>query len=246
MLVLYHAPISTCSQKVRLCLAEKGLQWQSEIIDFTRMDHLSEAYLRLNPNGVVPTLVHDDRPIIDSAVICEYLEETFPDQGQRLMPADSYGRASMRGWMRYIEEVPTTAIRYPSFNRLFTSFFKSMSEEAYEQHIGRLPLRKQFYRRFNRRGFEQSDIDHSLERLEQAVFRIDTATAERPFLIGDKLSIADICLLPTLVRMQDIGLSAIWADYSNAANWYARMCSRPSFQQAYYEGCRVSLDRAAL
>jgi glutathione S-transferase len=79
MLELYHAHISTCSQKVRLCLAEKGLEWTSHPIEFFRGEHLTPAYLALNPNGVVPTLVHDGRPVIDSSVICEYLEEIAPD-----------------------------------------------------------------------------------------------------------------------------------------------------------------------
>jgi glutathione S-transferase len=71
---LFHAHISTCSQKVRLCLAEKGLAWTDHPLDFAKAEHLTPAYLALNPNGVVPTLVHDGRPVIDSSVICEYLE----------------------------------------------------------------------------------------------------------------------------------------------------------------------------
>jgi glutathione S-transferase len=111
-LVLYHNPISTCSQKVRLALAEKRLSFESHVINFDRQEHLSEWYLRLNPNGVVPTPVHDERPIVDSSVICEYLDEVFPDPA--LAPAGAFERAQMRAWMRYFEEVPTVAIRIPS------------------------------------------------------------------------------------------------------------------------------------
>ena len=114
MIELYHAHISTCSQKVRLCLAEKGLEWTSHPLDFAKAEHLAPAYLALNPNGVVPTLVHDGDPVIDSSVICEYLQEIAPKQGSSLMPGTPYGRARVRAWMRYIEEVPTAAIRVPS------------------------------------------------------------------------------------------------------------------------------------
>ncbi|MEM1103907.1 MAG: glutathione S-transferase family protein, partial [Pseudomonadota bacterium] len=79
MLALYHSPYSTCSQKVRLCLAEKGLDYEKRDVDLARQEHLTEAYLALNPNGVVPTLVHDDAVVIDSSVICEYLDEVFPE-----------------------------------------------------------------------------------------------------------------------------------------------------------------------
>ena len=57
MLELYHAHISTCSQKVRLCLAEKGLDVDQSSDRVCPGEHLKPAYLALNPNGVVPTLV---------------------------------------------------------------------------------------------------------------------------------------------------------------------------------------------
>lgn len=96
MLELYHAHISTCSQKVRLCLAEKGLTWESRAVNLLTGEHLRPEYLALNPNGVVPTLVDNGRTIIDSSVICEYLEETHPGSGSPLMPDSAYGRAAIR------------------------------------------------------------------------------------------------------------------------------------------------------
>ena len=130
MLELYHAHISTCSQKVRLCLAEKGLAWTSHPIEFATGEHLTPAYLALNPNGVVPTLVHDGRPVIDSSVICEYLEEIAPDDGTALMPRDAYGRARVRAWLRYIEEVPTAAIRVPVVQRAVSQGMASDERRA--------------------------------------------------------------------------------------------------------------------
>jgi glutathione S-transferase len=65
----YNAPISTCSQKVRMALWEKEISWQDRVIVFQKNDHLSDWYLAINPNGVVPALVHDGRTILDSSVI---------------------------------------------------------------------------------------------------------------------------------------------------------------------------------
>ena len=78
LLELYHADRSTCSQKVRICLAELGLQYRSRPINLIAGEQLTPAYLAINPNGVVPALVHDDAVIIESTVICEYLCEAFP------------------------------------------------------------------------------------------------------------------------------------------------------------------------
>src|SRR5215213_2942892 len=78
MLELYHDWRSFCSIKVRLCLAEKQLPWESRFIDLMKLEHTSPEYLKLNPNGVVPTLVHDGIAIQESTVINECLEESFP------------------------------------------------------------------------------------------------------------------------------------------------------------------------
>src|SRR3954469_15006372 len=91
MLKLYNAPHSTCSQKVRICLAEKNLPFEDIRLDLGKgKDQLKPEYLKLNPNGVVPTLVDDGHVIIDSSVICEYLDEKYP--APSLSPGDVAGR----------------------------------------------------------------------------------------------------------------------------------------------------------
>ena len=74
-----------------MCLHEKGLDWVDHKIDLLNFEQISPAYLAINPHGVVPTLVVDDVPIIDSSVIIEYLDETFP--APALSPADNKMRA---------------------------------------------------------------------------------------------------------------------------------------------------------
>jgi glutathione S-transferase len=242
LIELYHAHISTCSQKVRLCLAEKGLAWTSHPIEFANGEHLTPAYLALNPNGVVPTLMHDGRPVIDSSVICEYLEEIAPDAGTVLMPRHAYGRARVRAWLRYIEEVPTAAIRVPSFNGLFLQGWRQMSDTQRARYIEATPLRKGHYRRFGTDGFSKDQMDESAERLRQTVERMDTAIAKgSPWLADDAISLADLCVLPTIVRMSDIGLEHVWRDLPHMTDWYALMRARPSFEKAYYQGSRVSV-----
>ena len=112
MLELYNFPPSTCSLKVRICLAEKNLDWLDHRMESRNGDHLKPEYLKLNPNGVVPSVIHDGNVIIDSSVIMEYLDEVFPHV--RLSPEPPLGRAHMRKWLRYFEEVQTQEVRYPS------------------------------------------------------------------------------------------------------------------------------------
>ena len=141
--VLYNAPQSTCSQKVRICLWEKDLLFTEEKLDLFKGDQLTPEYKKLNPNGVVPTLVHDDETIIDSSVIIEYLDEMFPEVS--LSPITPAARAHMREWLRFFEEVPTPAVRVPSYNRVFLRHFQKMTEEEFIAFGESKPLRKDFF-----------------------------------------------------------------------------------------------------
>ena len=102
MIQLYHNDMSSCSQKVRLGLAEKHLDWGSEHLSLRDGDQYEPAYLALNPNGVVPTLVDDGHVIIESQVILEYLDDAYPEPPLR--PANATERARMRLWTKQLDE----------------------------------------------------------------------------------------------------------------------------------------------
>ena len=114
-----------------------------------------------------------------------------------------------------------------------------MSDAARARYIEATPLRKGHYRRFGTDGFSKDQLDESAERLRQTVERIDAAAA-KGWLAGDAISLADLCVLPTIVRMSDIGLENIWAGLPEFGRWYDRMRARPSFEKAFYPGSRVA------
>ena len=241
MLVLYNAPHSTCSQKVRLCLAEKELPFEEIKLDLgAGKDHLKPDYLKLNPNGVVPTLVDDGQPIIDSSVICEYLDERYPDL--RLTPDDLVERARMRAWMRFLEEVPTAAVRVPSFNMAFLPRFAGLDNDSFlAEQADIRPLRKHFYRRMGPTGFKKADVEASLEQLGNTWARMERALAEGPWLLGARYSLADIVVTPLIDRMWDLGYAGLWeTKHPRVAEWYERIRARPAYQVAFYPGSRLS------
>ncbi len=237
-LKLYHHPVSTCSQKVRLALAEKGLTFDQHIIDWSIIEHLSDWYLRINPNGVVPALVHDGNAVVDSSVICEYVDEAFGER--EISPHDVLGRAEMRAWMRYFEEVPTVAIRFSSFNKLFAKALKERTASEFDEMTNKMPLRAHFYRQMGAQGFSEKLVTESLEKLHKCLTRVaDRLGDGRSFLLGDCYSIADIVLVPSVVRMEDLGLAYVWEDLLHVQLWFERVQSRPSFDIAYMTGSRV-------
>lgn len=241
MLTLYNAAHSTCSQKVRICLAEKNLPFEDIRLDLGKAkDHLKPAYLKINPNGVVPTLVDDGNIIIDSSVICEYLDEKYP--AVKLTPDNIVQRAKMRAWMRYLEEVPTAAVRVPSFNMGFLPRYEGLNREQFEQQQADIrPVRKQFYRRMGPGGFKKEDVEASFEQLGNTCRRMNDALANGPWLLGDQYTLADIIVAPLIDRMADLGYAEIWeGKYPRVSEWYERMRARPAFQATFYPGTRMS------
>ena len=242
MLVLYHASHSTCSQKVRMVLHEKGVAFDEVRIDLGKKEQLNSDYLALNPNGVVPTLVDDGTPIIESSVICEYLDEKYPQNP--LVPVDLVQRARMRAWMHYIEEVAVAAIRVPSFNRAFLYRFNGQDQAQFEKNeIGPRPVRKELFQRMGSpKGFSTKEVDKSLGELADTCRRMDEAISRHgPWLMGEQFTLADVLVMPSIDRMADLGLSTIWhGKYPAVTRWYERLQARPAFRATYCAGSRVS------
>jgi len=239
-LTLYCFPQSTCSQKVRLALWEKGIPFEERHVDHKNREHLSDWYLKLNPNGVVPTLTDGDDVIIDSSVILEYLEEVYPDHA--MSPDNPLKRAHMRKWLRYLEEVPTPAIRVPSFNKHLAKRYENMEDDAYQAMAEAHPVRKHFYKRMNKTGFSAEETAESIDRLDSAAQRVSDALEShgKDWIMGDMLTIVDPAYMPTVDRMIDLGLGDMIFDRPALKAWYERYAKRPAFEKTFYEGARLT------
>jgi glutathione S-transferase len=239
-LELFHHAASTCSQKVRLCLAEKGVaDWIDRTVDLAANEHLSPAYLKINPNGVVPALRVDGGVIIESSVICEYLDEVVAPAGA-LTPDDPVARAQMRAWLRYVDEVPSMAIRVPSFQKWFLPKFQRMSADEYEAFKRANPLRRPFMARFDRsEGFSTVDREIAEWQLRQSFERMAEGLAGSRWLCGGRYAIGDLCMLPVVARLEDLELMRLIDGLPAVRDWYDRALARPSYATAFYPGSRA-------
>jgi len=235
--ILYNAPQSTCSQRVRFVLNAKGLAFKEHKLDLFSGDQLKPEYLKINPNGVVPALIHRGYTVLDSAVIIEYLDEIRGDVSP-FTPGDPVERARMRWMMRYIDEIPTPAVRVPSYNLAFLPHFQKMSEEAFVALAESKPLRKEFLLGMGRTGFPRKEMDQALDRLSRAVARMDEwiGASGGPWLMGKNLTLADIAIMPVIVRMDDVNLGASWAGRPAVARWLELIRAQPAFETTYYHG----------
>lgn len=239
-LTLYHADYSTCSQKVRMTLAEKKLPYNSIALSFRKEEQLTPDYLKINPNGVVPTLIHNGAVIIDSSCIIEYLDEVF--EANPLRPVTAVKLAKMRAWLRYMEEVPTKAIRTPSFNQVFLPALRLVkSKKGFNESVSKRTIRKGFYNKMNQgTGMDKNEVRDSIYQLRDTVTRMSDALQTGPWILGEQISLVDIALAPLIDRAQDMHMEFLWYDLPNVVDWLHRIQNRESFKKAFYTGSRLS------
>ena len=234
---LYNAPQSTCSQRVRFTLNAKEIPLEEHKLDLFSGDQLKPEYLAINPNGVVPALIHNGNIVLDSAVIIEYLDEVRPEK-ICFSPSDPAKKARMRWMMRYIDEIPTPAIRVPSYNLAFLPHFQTMSEEDFLALANSKPLRKEFLLSMGRTGFPKKEMDQALDKLNRAVIRMNEWITQSggPWMMGRDITLADISIMPVIVRMADIHLEGYWEDKPVIALWLKNIQAHPVYQKTYYPG----------
>jgi glutathione S-transferase len=234
MLELWHAIHSTCSQKVRLCLAEKRLAWKSHLVDLRRFQHLEPTFLALNPAATVPVLRDGELVIRESLVINEYLEDTHPEP--RLRPLAAAARARMREWTLYIAEEPTWAVKVPSFQKNIRPDISARYTPAeVEELAGKMPNGDTASRwvKAVKEGFSPAEIRASLDRLARTLERMEGALARRPWLAGEEYSLADVDMAPFVHRIASLGEQAMIAARPRVADWYARLRGREAFRAAF-------------
>jgi glutathione S-transferase len=236
---LYNAPQSTCSQRVRFVFNGKRVPFDEVRLNLLEGDQLKPDYLKLNPNGVVPTLDHDGQIVVDSTVIAEYLDEILPEAS--FTPEDPVARARMRALMHFIDEMPAAAVRVPTFNLAFLPSFQKMSREAFVAMAESKPLRREFMLTMGQTGFPKAEMDAALARLRRSYLRMDAEIEKRggPWLLGKEITLADVTVMPALVRMHDLGMSD-WQDLPRVVTWFDKIRAHPAFKPTFYPGSLLS------
>jgi len=175
MIELYHFGFSTCSQKVRLVLAEKGLDFVSHEVDLLGGAQHDPEYVKLNPNHVVPTLVHDGTALIESTLINEYLDDAFPAAPMR--PSDPRGRHSVRLWTKLLDEKVQAAIAVVTFAIGPRNFLLQQPAEVRDANIDAIPdpAQRAARRSVIERGVEAPEFAGALGTMVALLDQVDAA-----------------------------------------------------------------------
>lgn len=201
MRVLYHLPLSPYSRKVRLVLAERRLPFE---LKTEKVWERRPEYMQLNPAGTVPTLVDEDGTVVpDSAVICEYLEDVYPDT--RLIGKTLRDRIEVRRLAALIDG----------------RFAFEVTRNLYGEKL---------FKRLSGRGHpDPTAIRVGYAHLKVHMDYLGYLAETRSFLAGSDISIADFSAAAHLSTLDYAG-EIDWAQFPAVREWYARIKSRPSFR----------------
>ncbi len=231
MIILYHVGPSVAAAKVRIVLNEKNLAWESKVVDVHGGEQFGSVYRMLNPNSVVPTLVHDARPIIESSVILQYLEDTFP--APQLMRPDSYTRAKTRVWMKKIDDVHLSTATL-SFAIVFRRLRLQNTAEELKRHFSAVPdpVMRDRQTQAVLHGIDTPQFLVALEHLAKLVEDMEEALSCTDYLVGNAYSLADIAATPYINRAAMLGLNSLWSKRPHVEAWFERIRARSSFEKA--------------
>ena len=234
MLELYHNINSVCSQKVRIALKEKSLEAKEHLLTL-RGDQNDPSYMKLNPNGVVPTLIHDGQVIIESALILYYLDEKFPDPP--LMPNDAYERFRVRKYNKLIDEYVHNSCTSITFATAFRPSFLKLTREAWQAEIDKAPLKRraEAKRDVIEQGLDSLYVVEALGHFQKLISWMAEDLKSGPYLASNTFSNADCAVIPYILRLELIKLSGLWQQYPQVSEWWARVRSRPSVKMAIFD-----------
>ena len=229
MLDLYHNNISVCAQKVRIVLSEKNLPWTNHHLSLARGEQLTPEFKKMNPRGVVPVLVHDGSTIVESSVICMYLQEVFPNPP--LSPKNPVERATMRLWCKLPDDILHMACAIVSFAISFGQQLKEQMGAGLEERLMKMPdpARRERQRALIEKGIDTPFFRDHIKVFEKTFGEMETQLGKTQWLASDMYTLADAEITPYVERIDRLGLAAMWDSRPRLADWLRRIKARPSF-----------------
>lgn len=222
------------SGKPLLALKEKGVPFDFHYVNMGAREQHSPEYVRINPNGTVPTVIHDGFAMFESTPMMEYVEDAF--DGPSLVPDDPLQRWRMRWWMRRIDVYlnPSLAMQAGS------AFGRNMqvTDEDRKAAVDRIPLpeRARVWDKIMRAGASEDDLAESRRRVGVVIAEMEKALGEHDYLAGPAYSLADVNAMTTLhswpMNREDVSETLtpnLWA-------WFRRCHARPAIKEAFAMG----------
>jgi glutathione S-transferase len=223
---LYHADMSNCSMRVRWLLDEKGLKWTAHHLDLGRQENLEDWYFKINPKGLVPALVDNGVPVTESNDILFYLEEKFPQPS--FTPEKQSERESVNDWVNLASQIHMKAIKTYVYGSTGGASKKRSDMARYAEIEPDKELVKFHQKSLD--GFPKEEVDAALELLKSVFARMEARLQDHEYLVGNRMSLADITWVPQHVLLSRVGFD--FSPYPSIAAWANRFRGRPAYKTA--------------
>ena len=234
MIELYHFGFSTCSQKVRLVLAEKGIDFVSHEVNLIAGGQHDPAYVKLNPKHVVPTLVHDAHVLVESSLIIGYLDEAFPEPPLR--PADALGRYAVARWIQGVDDELHPAAPVVTYALGPRQAILQQPQEVREANLAAIPdaVARAARRSVIEHGVAAPEFATALGVFLDTLDAMEAELAGQPWISGAGFGLADATLLPYVLRLEHLAMDALIERPARprVADWLGRVKARPSYATA--------------
>lgn len=205
---LLHYDLSSCSQKVRILMGELGIDYISHPINLMRDEQRSNWYRGINPRALVPVLVHDGAVHIESNDIIEYLDRTFAEEGSSLLPVGEAEQAQMHELMSLEDQL------HPDLRTVtFTYLAPDPSDHA--------------------PSVSGEDFGY-IGRFHDAFSQLNELLQNRSYLLGQRMTLADISWFITLHRLKLAGYP--FSHHTDLQAYLARIFQRPAFRKQVAAG----------
>ncbi len=206
---LLHYSMSSCSQKVRILMGELAIDYTSHHVNLMRDEQRSDFYLGINPKGLVPVLVHDGQVHIESNDIIEYLDRQFSTANTSFLPTSETEQTQMHELMDLEDELHADLRRVT-----FTYLAPDPSDHA-----------------------PQAEKEEELEfigRFHEAFRLLDEKLKQHAYLLGERITLADISWFITLHRLASAGYPL--EEHPHLQRYYQRIARRPAFRKQLVAG----------
>lgn len=239
-ITLYHFPPSFYSQIVRIVLAEKGINYESVMVAPAppNYENYEPWYMKLNPGGTVPTLVHNDVCLPDSAEIIRYVDQTFSEP--RLLPSDEATLTATEYWL---SKLATLSIRELSYGSPMAITLGTKINNLRIKNLGKRALenpdmveiyrnKQEDMRQFSANANNPDHMAQLGNRLTDILDELEQSLQKSTWLAGKDYTMADACWTVAIARFKMIHLNPL-LERPSLSEWYQRVKSRSSFDQVW-------------
>ena len=236
MISLYHAGMSTCSQKVRFVLEQKGLPWKAVEVDLHNEENYSEEFRKLNPKAIIPVLIDDGDKVLESNNICIYLDDKYPEKP--LMPDTAKGRSDVRFLLQLIDEQVHNDSSVCTYAMAFRDrIVKSHNTDAkLTEYLAAMPDagRRYMKKQVILQGTESAEFEIAVTRLHAMLEMLEQYLNQSTYLVGDALTIADIAYSPYMTRMTHLNMQSLWSNKPKVSEWFDCVQESEGYQKGLH------------